>query len=108
MDSDFALGMQKTISTFLDFFATIKFLKNSFKVYNFWIFESPAKTGLDGKMTLEVFFSDFTTDFVVMWEHNWPFVQRTGVQISLEPNVFFPYIDKIFQMKAIFYFIMIF
>ena len=40
-------------------------------------------------MTLEVFFSDFTTDFVVMWEHDWPFVQGTGVQISLEPNFFF-------------------
>ena len=40
-------------------------------------------------MTLEVFFSDLTTDFVVMWEHNWPFVQGTGVQISLEPIFFF-------------------
>jgi hypothetical protein len=27
MDPDFALGMLKNISTFLDFFATIKFLK---------------------------------------------------------------------------------
>jgi hypothetical protein len=27
MDPDFALGMLKTISTFLDFSATIKFLK---------------------------------------------------------------------------------
>ena len=102
MDPDVALGMLKTISTFLDFFATINFLKNSFKFYNFWIFESPAKTWFNCTLTLEVFFSDFTTDFVVMWEHNWPFVQGTGVQISLEPNFFFPYIDKNFQMKAIF------
>ena len=39
MDPDFALGMLKTISTFLDFFATKKILKNSFKLYNFWIFK---------------------------------------------------------------------
>ena len=102
MDSDFALGLLKTISTFFDFFATINFLTNSFKVYNFWIFESPAKTWLDCKMTLEVFFSDFTTDFVVMWEHNWPFVQRTGVQISLEPNFFFLILIKIFKWKLFF------
>ena len=103
MDPDFALGMLKAISTFLE-----NFLKNSFKLYSFWIFESPAKNWLDCKMTLEVFFSDFTIDFVVMWEYDWPFVQGTGVQNSLEPNFFFPYIDNDFQIKAIFYFIMIF
>ena len=53
-------------------------------------------------MTLEVFFSDFTTDFVVMWEHNWPFVQETGVQISLEPNFFFLILIKFFKWKLFF------
>ena len=102
MDPDFALGMLKTISTFLDFFATINFLKNSFEFYNFWIFESPAKTWFNCTLTLEVFFSDFTTDFVVMWEHNWPFVQGTGVQISLEPNFFFLILIKFFKWKLFF------
>ena len=39
MDSDFALGMLKTISTFLDFFATIKFLEKQLQtqLLNFWI-----------------------------------------------------------------------
>ena len=40
MDPDFALGMLKTISTFLDFFATIKFLKKqlqTLQLLNFWI-----------------------------------------------------------------------
>ena len=102
MDPDFALGILKTISTFLDFFATINFLKNSFKFYNFWIFESPAKTWFNCTLTLEVFFSDFTTDFVVMWEHDWPFVQGTGVQISLEPNFFFLILIKFFKWKLFF------
>ena len=40
MDADFALGMLKTISTFLDFFATTKFLKKqlqTLQLLNFWI-----------------------------------------------------------------------
>ena len=40
MDPDFALGMLKTISTFSDFLATIKFLKKllqNLHFFNFWI-----------------------------------------------------------------------
>ena len=59
-------------------------------------------------MTLEVFEKKLCSGWLVMWVHDWPFIQGTGVQISLEPNFFFPYTDDNFQMKAIFYFIMIF
>ena len=53
-------------------------------------------------MTLEVFEKNLCNGWLVMWVHDWPLVQRTGVQISLEPNFFFPYIDNTFQMKTIF------
>ena len=102
MDPDFALGMLKTISTFLDFFATIKFLKKqlqTLQLLNFWI---SRQNLIRLQNDLRSIFSDFTTDFVVMWEHNWPFVQRTGVQISLEPNFFFLILIKIFKWKLFF------
>ena len=102
MDPDFALGMLKSISTFLDFFAIIKFLKKQLQVLqllNFWI---SRQNLIQLHIDLRSIFSDFTTDFLVMWEHNWPFVQRTGVQISLEPNFFFLILIKFFKWKLFF------
>ena len=58
-------------------------------------------------MTLEDFEKILCTGGLVMWVSDWPLVQGTGVQISLEPHFFSPYFDNIFQMKAIFFFIMI-
>ena len=43
MDPDFALGMLKTISTFLDFFATIKFLKTASNSTTFEFLNLPPK-----------------------------------------------------------------
>ena len=37
-----------------------------------------------------------------MWVHDWPFVQGTGVQISLEPNFFFLIWIIIFKWKLLF------
>ena len=37
-----------------------------------------------------------------MWVHDWPFVQETGVQISLEPNFFFLIWIIIFKWKLFF------
>jgi hypothetical protein len=78
----------KTISSFLDFFVTQKFSKTCFKFYNFQNFESPAINDLDCIMTLEVFENFLCNGWLVMWVHDWPFVQGTGVQISLEQNFF--------------------
>ena len=102
MDPDFALGILKTISTFLGFFVTKNFPKNSIKIYNFRNFESPAIKNLDCIMTLEVFFLNLCNGWLVMWVHDWPFVQGTGVQISLEPNFFFLILIKIFKWKLFF------
>ena len=102
MDPDFALGMLKTISTFLDFFATIKFLKKqlqTLQLLNFWI---SRQNLIRLQNDLRSIFSDFTTRFVVMGEHDWPFVQGTGVQISLEPNFFFLTLLIIFKWKLFF------
>ena len=79
----------KTISSILVFFVTQKFSKTSFKLYNFWNFESPTINNLYCMMTSKIFEKKSTTGRLVMWVHDWPFVQGTGVQISLEPNFFF-------------------
>ena len=89
MDPDFTLGILETISSFLNFFVIKKISKTSFKLYNFGNFESPAINDLDCIMTLEVFEKFSCNGWLVMWVHDWPLVQRTGVQISLEPNFFF-------------------
>jgi hypothetical protein len=79
----------KTILSFLNFFVIEKFSKTSFKLYIFRNFESPAIDDLDCIMTLEVFEKISCNGWLVMWVHDWPLVQGTGVQISLEPNFFF-------------------
>ena len=53
-------------------------------------------------MTLEVFEKKICNGWLVMWVHDWPFVQRTGVQISLEPNFFFLIWIIIFRRKLFF------
>ena len=53
-------------------------------------------------MTLEVFEKNLCSGWLVMWVHDWPFVQRTGVQISLEPNFFFLIWMIIFKWKLFF------
>ena len=102
MDPDFNLGILKTISSFLNFFVIKKISKTSFKLYNFWNFESPAINDLDCIMTLEVFENFSCNDWLVMWVHDWPLVQGTGVQISLEPNFFFLILIKFFKWKLFF------
>ena len=102
MNPDFALGILKTISSFLNFFVIKKISKTSFKLYNFWNFESPAINDLDCIMTLEVFEKFSCNGWLVMWVHDWPFVQGTGVQISLEPNFFFLILIKFFKWKLFF------
>ena len=89
MDPDFTLGILKTISSFLNFFVIQKISRTCFKLYNFQNFEPPAINDLDCIMTLEVFEKKSCNGWLVMWVHDWPFVQGTGVQISLEPNFFF-------------------
>ena len=53
-------------------------------------------------MTSEVFEKKLCNGWLVMWVHDWPFVQRTGVQISLEPNYFFLIWIIIFKWKLFF------
>ena len=53
-------------------------------------------------MTLEVFEKILCNGWLVMWVHDWPLVQRTGVQISLEPNFFFLRVIIIFKWKLFF------
>ena len=53
-------------------------------------------------MTLEVFEKKLCSGWLVMWVHDWPFVQGTGVQISLEPNFFFLIWIIIFKWKLFF------
>ena len=104
---DLAFGMLKTISTFLDFFATIKFLKKqlqSLQLLNFWI----------SRQNLIRLHNDLRSIF--FWLHYW-LRGYVGALLAFRPGdwgsnlswakLFFPYIDKIFQMKAISYFIMI-
>jgi hypothetical protein len=86
MNLDFALGVLKTISSFLNFFVMKKISKTNFKLKNF---ESPAINDLDCMMTLESLENILCNGWLVVWVHDWPLVQGTGVQISLEPN-FFP------------------
>ena len=108
MDPDFALGMLKTISAFLDFFATIKFLKKqlqTLQLLNFWI----------SRQNLIRLQNDLRSIF--FWLHYW-LRGYVGAWLAFRPGdwgsnltwakLFFPYIDNNFQMKAIFYFIMIF
>ena len=92
----------KSISSFLDFFVTQKFSKSSFKLYNFRKFESTAINNLDCMMTSNFFLKKSLTGWLVMWVHDWPFVQGTGVQISLEPNFFFLIWIIIFKWKLLF------
>ena len=102
MDLDFTLVILKTISSFLNFFVIKKISKTSFKLYNFWNFESPAINDLDCIMTLEVFEKFSCNGWLVMWVHDWPFVQGSGVQISLEQNFFFFILIIIFKWKLFF------
>ena len=102
MDPDFNLGILKTISSFLNFFVIKKISKTSFKLYNFWNFESPAINNSDCIMTLEVFENFSCNGWLVMWVHDWPFVQGSGVQISLEQNFFFFILIIIFKWKLFF------
>ena len=53
-------------------------------------------------MTSKYFLKKSPTGRLVMWVHDWPFVQGTGVQISLEPNFFFLILIKIFKWKLFF------
>ena len=89
MNLDFALGVLKTISSFLNFFVMKKISKTIFKLNNFQNFESPAINDLDCIMTLESLENISCNGWLVVWVHDWPLIQGTGVQISLEPN-FFP------------------
>ena len=79
----------KTISSFLDFFVIQKFSKTSLKLDNFQNFESPAINNLHCMKTSKIFEKKTPTGWLVMWVSDWHFVQGTGVQISLEQNIFF-------------------
>ena len=70
-------------------FCYITFPKKHHQILQLWNFESPAIDDLDCIMTLEVFEKFSCNGWLVMWVHDWPLVQGTGVQISLEPNFFF-------------------
>ena len=98
MDSDFALGMLKTISTFLDFFATIKFLKKqlqTLQLLNFWI----------SRQNLIRLHNDLRSIF--FWLHYW-LRGYVGVWLAFRPGDWgsnltwakkiFPYIDNNFQI----------
>ena len=102
MDLDFTLVILKTISSFLNFFVIKKISKTSFKLYNFWNFESPAINNSDCIMTLEVFEKFSCNGQLVMWVHDWPFVQGSGVQISFKQNFFFFILIIIFKWKLFF------
>ena len=98
----------KSISSFLDFFVTQKFSKSSFKLYNFQKFESPAINNLDCMMT-SIFFFEKITYWLAGYVGSWLAFRPGDWGSNLTwAKLFFPYIDNTFQMKTIFYIIMIF
>ena len=83
-------------------FCYIKFPKKQHQSLQLSNFESPAINNLDCIMTSEVFEKKLCNGWLVMWVHDWPFVQGTGVQISLETNFFFLIWIIIFKWKLFF------
>ena len=66
MDPDFNLGILKTISSFLNFFVIKKISKTSFKLYNFWNFESPAINDLDLELVVIIFQKENGNTFTLL------------------------------------------
>ena len=97
MDPDFALGILKTISTFLDFFDIWNFSKTSFKLYDFPNFESPAINNLYCIITSKSFEKKphWLAGYVGVWLAFRP--GDWGSNLTWAKKIF-PYIDNNFQI----------